>query len=116
MLVPAIGGLISGVLPPAGPAGRCKVELAVEVNCHAGCRGEEAPRRFFVGARAVDVVDVLDRWLSAELRYFKLAGDDGGTYILRHDVAAARWELTLFDSGRVSYAPLSSRPRLSGVE
>jgi hypothetical protein len=34
----------------------------------------------------------------AEHRYFKVRGDDTGTYILRHDARADRWELTLFES------------------
>lgn len=42
---------------------------------------------------------MLDRWLSPEHRYFKLRGDDGAVYILRHDPAAERWRLTMYDSG-----------------
>lgn len=30
-------------------------------------------------------------------RCFKVHGDDGTCYILRNDVAAARWELSIFD-------------------
>jgi hypothetical protein len=72
-------------------------DLVVRVECYAGHRGEETPRRFHFGARAVGVVEVLDRWLSPYHRYFKVRGDDGANYILRLDVAADRWELTLFD-------------------
>ena len=82
--------------------------LRVRVECYAGYRSEETPRRFFIGQRPVVVVDVLDRWLSPEHRYFKLRGDDGGVYILRHDVARERWELTLYDSGRAAATRLSS--------
>jgi hypothetical protein len=71
----------------------------VRVECHAGYRGEEAPRRFFLGARRVEVVEVIDRWLAPDQRYFKVRGDDGATYILRHDPDALRWELTLFVCG-----------------
>lgn len=74
--------------------------FAVRVECHAGHRGEEEPRRFFVGERRVAVEEILDRWLAPDHRYFKLRGDDGGTYILRHDAAHDRWELTLFERGR----------------
>ncbi len=73
--------------------------LAIRVECYAGHRGEETPRRFLVGERAVAVVDVLDRWLAPDHRYFKLLGDDGGVYIVRHDAAADRWELTMFGGG-----------------
>jgi hypothetical protein len=76
--------------------------MALRVECYAGHRGEETPRRFHIGTRRIDVVEVLDRWLEPELRYFKVMGDDGAVYILRHDVGLATWDLTLFDSGRVA--------------
>jgi len=81
------------------------------VECYAGYRSEETPRHFFIGDRRVDVIDVLDRWLAPEHRYFKLRGDDGGVYILRHDVVQGQWELTLFDSGRAEANRPSSRSR-----
>ncbi len=73
--------------------------LAVRVECHAGYRGEETPRRFWVGERLVTVAEILDRWLAPDHRYFKIAGDDEGVYIIRHDVSADRWEMTLFRRG-----------------
>ena len=82
--------------------------LSVRVECYAGYRGEETPRRFFLGGRAVTVVAVLDRWLAPEHRYFKLRGDDGGVYLLRQDVTCGDWALTLYDSGRVAATRLSS--------
>lgn len=81
---------------------------SVRVECYAGYRGEETPRRFLLGERVVTVVEVLDRWLSPEHRYFKLRADDGGVYILRHDVVRGDWVLTLYDSGRVAATRLSS--------
>lgn len=69
--------------------------FTVTVECYAGYRGEETPRRLLLGARRIAVVEVLDRWLAPDHRYFKLRGDDGGLYILRHDVAG-EWELVLF--------------------
>ena len=74
----------------------------IRVECYAGYRGEETPRRFYFDEQAVDIVDVLDRWLSPEHRYFKCRGSDDATYILRYDVPAARWELTLYKSGRMA--------------
>ncbi len=72
----------------------------IRVECYAGHRGEETPRRFFLGERAIEVVEVRDRWLSPEHRYFKVTGDDGDTYILRHDETSGEWNLTLFARGR----------------
>ena len=89
-----------------------RVEL--RVSCYAGYRGEEAPQRFFLGERRIDVVDVLDRWTAPDRRYFKCRGSDGDLYILRHDVVHERWELTMFarGSGRAdvtSYNDLAPR-------
>ncbi len=73
-------------------------DKGIRVECYAGYKGEETPRRFFLGERAVDVADVLDRWLAPDHRYFKLKGSDGATYILRHDAASGHWELVMFES------------------
>ena len=72
--------------------------LMVRVYCDAGQR-EVAPQRFFIGTRKVEVIDVIDRWLASDYGYFKVFADDGGTYILKNDVLAGDWELTLYDSG-----------------
>jgi hypothetical protein len=82
--------------------------LKVRVECYAGYRAEETPRRLHIGERRIEVVEILDRWLAPTHRYFKLRGDDGGIYIVRHDSAVACWELTLFDSGRTAATRLSS--------
>lgn len=74
----------------------------IRVECYAGYRGEETPRRIYLGDHAVDVIEVIDRWLSPEHRYFKCRGADDAIYIVRHDVASDGWELTLYnrsDSG-----------------
>jgi hypothetical protein len=80
----------------------------IKVECYAGYRGEETPRRFYLGERCIDVVEVLDRWLDPEHRYFKLKGDDNGFYILRHTTSEDVWELTLFNSGSRDDTGLSS--------
>jgi hypothetical protein len=52
-----------------------------------------------MGERLVGVTDVSDRWLAPDHRYFKVRGDDGDIYILRHDEPADRWELWMFQRG-----------------
>jgi hypothetical protein len=47
----------------------------------------------------VTVVEVLDRWLAPDHRYFKVKGDDGDEYIVRQDTASDEWELTMFRRG-----------------
>ncbi len=76
--------------------------MIIKVECHAGYRGEETPHRFFLDARVIEVEEVLDRWLAPDHRYFKLRGDDGATYILRHDVVAGHWELWMYDKSATS--------------
>ena len=66
---------------------------AVQVECYAGHRGGQAPRRFTLGDRRIEVVEVVDAWLAPDHRYFKVTGDDGFTYLLRHDVGGDRWRL-----------------------
>ncbi len=74
--------------------------LAIQVECYAGHRGEQTPRAILVGDRRIGVVEVLDQWLAPEHRYFKLRGDDGDIYLVRHDVASQVWELTMFERGQ----------------
>ncbi len=71
--------------------------LAVRVECYAGHRGEQTPRRFSFDGRPIEIVEVIDAWIAPDHRYFKVRGGDGACYILRNDVAAAHWELTMYD-------------------
>ncbi len=68
--------------------------VSVRVECYAGYRGEETPRRFSFGERQVEVDEVVDRWLTPDHRYFKVRGDDGGVYVLRRDAVSGRWKMT----------------------
>jgi hypothetical protein len=70
--------------------------LSIGAECYAGHKGEETPRAFTLGDRRVVIEDVIDSWLAPDHRYFKVKGDDGHLYIIRHDTAADRWELTMF--------------------
>ena len=70
--------------------------LTIGVECYAGRRGEETPRTLILEDRRIVVAEVLDAWLAPDHRYFKLKGEDGHTYLVRHDEGAGTWELTLF--------------------
>lgn len=74
-------------------------KIAVRVECYAGHRGEETPRRFFIGEREIAVTEVIDRWLAPDHRYFKVKGDDGDRYVLRYDSVLDAWELDVFKRG-----------------
>ena len=70
--------------------------MEIRVECYAGYRGEETPLRFRTGGAWIGIEQELDRWLSPDHRYFKVLGNDGVIYILRHDSQRWIWELILF--------------------
>jgi hypothetical protein len=74
--------------------------MIVKVTCYAGHRGEETPRRLAFDGRSVELVEMFDCWLGTDHRYFKMAAADGAIYILRHDTAHGRWELTMYAAAR----------------
>jgi hypothetical protein len=68
----------------------------VDVECYAGYRGEETPRRFRLRERQIEIAEIVDSWLAPDHRYFKVQDTQGDLYILCHDGASDRWGLTLF--------------------
>ena len=68
--------------------------LAVAVECYAGYRGEETPRRFTLEGQLVEVEAVVDRWRTPEYRGFKVSTATGETCTLRQDVRSGAWEVT----------------------
>ena len=85
-----------------------ELSLVVDVECHAGYRGEETPRRFGLASAWIEVAEVVDRWLAPDHRYFKVRDGDGGLYIQRNDVASEQWELTFFQHRKSGAEPASS--------
>jgi len=76
--------------------------VRVSVECYAGYRGDETPLRIRFGERVVEIIEVVDRWLAPDHRYFNVRAVDG-VYILRNDVTSGEWEVTLFEN--ISNAP-----------
>jgi len=92
----------------AGSGHNQKDTPVVRVECYAGHRAEESPRRFFIGKREIGIIEIIDRWLDPNHSYFKVRGDDGGIYILCYDRDSDTWEMTLFNSGTRDETRLSS--------
>ncbi|MGD9330702.1 MAG: hypothetical protein PVJ53_05285 [Desulfobacterales bacterium] len=44
----------------------------------------------------MEVVEIVDRWLSPQHRYFKFLTADRAQWIIRHDTQVGLWELTLY--------------------
>lgn len=68
--------------------------MPIRVECYAGHRGEETPRRFEIGDLRVEVVEVVDRWFEPEYRYFRVKGGNDKIYLLRYKTNRDSWELT----------------------
>ena len=74
--------------------------IPIQVECYAGAKADETPRRFFREEQPVKVEEVLDRWHQVESKpewpradYFKVRGADGHAYLLKHDLEADEWFL-----------------------
>jgi hypothetical protein len=46
--------------------------MKITVECYAGYRADETPRRFFVGERLIQVARVIERWMTPDQRFFKV--------------------------------------------
>jgi hypothetical protein len=73
--------------------------MHIQVECYAGYRGEETPRRICMATYKIEVREIVDRWLSPDHRYFKILGSDDATYIIRHDTQNWQWELVFYQTG-----------------
>ena len=72
--------------------------MKIRVECYAGHRGDETPRRIFFDDRTVEVTEVVDRWFGPDHTYFKVQGSDQATYIIRQEIPTHGWELTMYQS------------------
>ena len=79
--------------------------MEIQVECYAGHRGEETPRRLHFDSRTVQVDQVLDAWHGPDHRYFKVLASDGATYLVRHDESAGVWTLIQFRRAGASGGP-----------
>jgi hypothetical protein len=64
---------------------------ALRVECHAGYRGEESPRRFRFEGRTVEIADVLARWREPQAVFFRVRSVGGGVYVLRRQEPTGEW-------------------------
>ena len=67
--------------------------IPVQVECYAGARADESPRRFILEGHTIEIREVLDRWYQVESKaewpradYFKVSAADRREYLLKHDL------------------------------
>lgn len=67
--------------------------MRVTVQTYAGYKGEERPVSFSCDGEVFAITAIIDRWYDPDYNMFRVLADDGGTYLLRYDMNADRWEL-----------------------
>ena len=72
------------------------LDRSVRVECYAGSRGEETPRRLLLGAHRAELT-VLNRWISeaaeggSRRRWFRVRLERGTTSLVYYDEALDAW-------------------------
>ena len=72
--------------------------ISIPVECYAGAKADETPRRFIWQGQTLEVGVVLDRWHQVESKpewpradYFKVRTVDDGEFLLKHDLESDEW-------------------------
>jgi len=86
--------------------------MDIRVECYAGYRGQQEPRAFWLGEQRIAAVEILDRWIAPDHRYFRVKGDDGDVYVLRSDEATGGWTLGAFTRAPASVASSGTTARV----
>jgi len=67
--------------------------MVLRVESIAGPGGDLEPSVVWFGTRRVGVRAIVDRWFAPATRWFRIDGDDGQLYVVRHDDVNGEWEL-----------------------
>jgi hypothetical protein len=71
--------------------------LLISVRTYSGHKADERPVSFTRGRVTVQVEEIVDRWYGPDHSYFKLVGDNGRVYVIRHDTAGDTWEIVVME-------------------
>ena len=67
--------------------------MNIKVETYSGYKADEYPKKFWIGEKSFEIMDIEDRWYSPDCSYFKVFADDGKTYILRQYLENSQWEI-----------------------
>jgi hypothetical protein len=72
--------------------------VGIQVESYPGAKADETPRSFNMNGQVFQIAEVLDRWHQVEslpewpiADYFKVHGEDGRDYLLKHDLESDEW-------------------------
>lgn len=68
--------------------------MARTVETYSGYRADERPIRFLYEGQTVDVKRILRQWCEPDAECFRVFGNDGQLYRLRHETAQGKWITT----------------------
>ena len=76
----------------------------VQVECYSGYKANERPVAFIFHGERLEISEIPDRWYEGGIEhdrpivdYFKVTGDDGQRYLIRHTRKADAWYLVQKD-------------------
>ena len=64
----------------------------IRVECHAGYRGDETPRRFHLDGLTIEIAEVLRRWREPDAILFRIRSVSGRVYVLRRSEQTGLWD------------------------
>ncbi len=74
--------------------------IPIQVECYAGYKADETPRRICWENQWIEVQENLDRWYQGAgdpewpmADYFRVLAGDGHEYLLKHDCESDEWYL-----------------------
>ena len=67
--------------------------MELKVECYAGYRGEEIPRRFTLDHEEIEISIILQRSRTPSHRIFKVLGSNGFVYLLSFHENNWQWEI-----------------------
>lgn len=81
------------------------MEKPLRVHTEVDEKGNERPLAFFADGREIEIVETIDRWYDSDFNYYKVVSDDGTSYLLRHNLESAAWELVETPEPSEDFAP-----------
>lgn len=73
-------------------------QIPIKVECHAGYKADEYPKRFIWNDVAYEISEIVDRWYQGIMNpdfpaadYFKVMTDSGDQYLLKHILDQDLW-------------------------
>jgi hypothetical protein len=68
--------------------------MARPIETYSGYCADERPTRFLYKGQSVEVKRILSQWREPDAECFRILGDDGQLYRLRHEKVQGEWLAT----------------------